>query len=209
VSAQRPTPDERRLRQAAVTKSTRLPPEHAEPTDAPDDTDDRAEAARRSRLEHQTQWVELQVRQAVDRGDFDRLPGAGKPLRGLDGAHDPNWWVKRLVEREQIADAVLPPALALRKEANELLGRIDRETTELGVRRLVSDFNQRVVEARRQLLGGPPVVTRTRDVELEVQGWRDRRAERLRRQRELLAAMTPPARPRRRWWTRLLPKGRA
>jgi hypothetical protein len=209
VSAQRPTPDERRLRQAAVTKSTRLPPEHAEPTDAPDDTGDRAEAARRSRLEHQTQWVELQVRQAVDRGDFDSLPGAGKPLRGLDGAHDPNWWVKRLVEREQIADAVLPPALALRKEANELLGRIDRETTELGVRRLVSDFNQRVVEARRQLLGGPPVVTRTRDVELEVRGWRDRRAERLRRQRELLAAMTPPAQPRRRWWSRLLPRGRA
>jgi hypothetical protein len=209
VSPQRRPPDERRIRQAAVTKSTRLPPEHAEPADTPDEADDRAEAARRSRLEHQTQWVELQVRQAMDRGDFDRLPGAGKPLRGLDGAHDPNWWVKRLVEREQIGDAVLPPALALRKEANELLDRIDRETTELGVRRLVSDFNQRVVEARRQLLGGPPVITRTRDVELEVRGWRDRRAERLRRQRELLAATTPPAQPRRRWWSRLLPRGLA
>jgi DnaJ homologue, subfamily C, member 28, conserved domain len=197
------------MRQAAVTKSTRLPPEHAEPADTPDESDDRAEAARRTRLKHQTQWVELQVRQAMDRGDFDRLPGAGRPLRGLDGGHDPNWWVKRLVEREQIGDAVLPPALALRTEANELLDRIDRETTELGVRRLVSDFNQRVVEARRQLLGGPPVITRTRDVELEVRGWRDRRAERLRRQRELLAATTPPVEPRRRWWKRLLPKGQA
>lgn len=209
MSPQRRTPDERRFRQAAVTRSTRLPPEHAEPADTPDEADDRAEAARRSRLEHHTQWVELQVRQAMDRGDFDRLPGSGKPLRGLDGAHDPNWWVKRLVEREQIGDAVLPPALALRKEANELLDRIDRETTELGVRRLVSDFNQRVVEARRQLLGGPPVITRTHDVELEVRGWRDRRAERLRRQRELLAATTPPAEPRRRWWSRLLPRGLA
>jgi hypothetical protein len=209
VSRQRPTPDERRLRNAAVTRGTRRPHEPAEPTDPPEDAHDRTEAARRNRLEHQTQWVDLQVRQAVERGDFDRLPGAGKPLRGLDGGHDPNWWVKRLVEREQIGDAVLPPALSLRKEANELLDRIDRETTELGVRRLVSDFNQRVVEARRQLLGGPPVVTRTRDVELEVRGWRDRRAERLRRQRELLAAMTPAAEPRRRWWARLFPKGPA
>ncbi len=41
----------------------------------------------------------------------------------------------------------------------------------------MADFNRRVVEARRQLQGGPPVVTPTRDAEAEVAAWRDRRRE--------------------------------
>jgi hypothetical protein len=68
------------------------------------------------------------------------------------------------------------------------------------VRRVLDDFNHRVVEARRQLLGGPPVVTPTREVEQEVAAWRARRAERLatvRRQGD-----DAPATPRRRWWRR-------
>ena len=43
------------------------------------------------------------------------------------------------------------------------------------VREAVEDFNRRVIEARRQLLGGPPVVTPTRDVDAEVRAWRERR----------------------------------
>ena len=47
------------------------------------------------------------------------------------------------------------------------------------MREAVEDFNRRVIEARRQLLGGPPVVTPTRDVEDEVRAWHERRAERM------------------------------
>ncbi len=47
------------------------------------------------------------------------------------------------------------------------------------MREFVEDFNRRVIEARRQLLGGPPVVTPTRDVDAEVRAWRARRAERM------------------------------
>ena len=43
------------------------------------------------------------------------------------------------------------------------------------VRQVLEDFNRRVVEARRQLLGGPPVVTRTRDVDAEIVRWQERR----------------------------------
>ena len=155
--------------------------------------------------------MDLQVRRAMERGEFDDLPGAGKPIRGLDGNHDPNWWVKSLIEREQIS-GVLPPALALRKEDAELDGALDREASEDGVRRAVEDFNRRVVDARRQLLGGPPVVTPTRDPEREVVAWRARRAERRDRQRELLQQAArregAPARghrDRRRWWRRRTP----
>lgn len=192
---------ERRLRQAAVTASTQQPP-----AVEPDDVDD--DEARSRRFEQRTLWLDQQVRRAIERGDFDNLPGAGKPLPGLDGTHDPDWWVKRLIAREQIS-AVLPPALALRKEDAELDARIDAESTEDGVRRLVDDFNRRVVDARRQLLGGPPVITLTREIEREVERWAQRRAERrerLRTQRQQHAAAAPaaaqPRRTRRWWWRR-------
>jgi hypothetical protein len=136
------------------------------------------------------------------RGDFDDLPGAGKPIRGLGGTHDPQWWVKGLIEREKIT-GVGPAALLLRKEDAELDARLDRETTAEGVRRTVEDFNGRVVSARRQLLGGPPVITATRDPDTEVAAWRERRAERRARQRQIREqAAQEAAEPagRRRWW---------
>jgi hypothetical protein len=189
---------ERRLREAAVTAHTRRPPE---PVDLDAEPEDKNEDAAADRIEQQALWVDLQVRQAMARGEFDNLPGAGKPLRGLDGTHDPDWWVKGLIERERIT-AALPPALALRNEDAELDAALDRETTEDGVRRTVADFNRRVVEARRQLLGGPPVVTPTRDVEQEVVAWRTRRAERRRVAREqrdhLSVPASAPGRPARR-----------
>jgi hypothetical protein len=127
-----------------------------------------------NRIRHQAQWVDQQVRQAMARGEFDDLPGAGKPIEGLGTDHDPDWWLKKLVEREQIT-GVLPEALQLRKDDLQLDALLDRQPNEEHVRRELTAFNRRVVEARRQLLGGPPVVTPTRDVEREVAAWRERR----------------------------------
>ncbi len=191
--------EERRLRRAAVAKATGQAPEPPEPE--ADDEDDDAPA---QRMEQQTLWVDLQVRKAMERGEFDNLPGAGKPIKGLGGTHDPDWWVKNLVERERIT-GVLPPALALRKEDAELDATLDRETTEEGVRRTVADFNRRVVEARRQLTGGPPVVTPTRDEDAEVAAWRARLVARREQQRRALEAQSPEGRSesgRRGWWGR-------
>jgi len=169
-----------------------------DPTDDDDAADDDSAAAQR--LEHQTLWVDMQVRRAIERGDFENLPGAGKPIRNLGATHDPDWWVKSLIEREKIT-GVLPPALALRKEDADFESVLDAEVTEAAVREHVDDFNRRVVAARRQLLGGPPVVTRTRDVDEELTAWRARRTERqerLRRQRQQSAAVAEPR--SRRWW---------
>src|SRR4051794_26317226 len=169
-----------------------------------------ARAAAAQRFEDQTLRVEAQVRQAMRRGDFDNLPGAGKPIKGLDGSHDPEWWVKSLIEREQLT-GLGPPAIQLRKEDAELDDRLDRISAEKEVRRVLDDFNARVVSARRQLQGGPPVVTATRDVDAEIEAWRQRRAERLQALRaanaKALSSPSPPAastdRPRKRsWWRR-------
>ena len=76
-------------------------------------------------------WIEAQIRVAMEGGAFDNLPGAGKPLpTGED--YDPDWWVKRLIERENIH--VAPPAIGLRREDAELDATLDRETREEGVR---------------------------------------------------------------------------
>jgi hypothetical protein len=117
------------------------------------------------------------VRQAMLRGEFDDLPLTGKPIPGLSGRHDPDWWLKAFIEREQIT-GVLPEALQLRKDDAALDDRLDAEHREERVREIVEEFDARVVEARRQLLGGPPVVTPTRDVETEVARWRERRRAR-------------------------------
>ena len=127
-----------------------------------------------ARIQHQARWVDLQIQQAMERGEFDNLPGAGKPLGDLGSPYDRDWWLKKLIEREQIT-GVLPAALQLRKDDATLDAELDRETAEPVVRKLVEDFNRRIIEARRQLQGGPPVVTKTRDVEVEVQRWRERR----------------------------------
>lgn len=156
-------------------------------------------SAAAARISQQASWVDLQVRQAMERGEFDDLPGQGKPIEDLGVEHDPDWWLKKLVEREQIA--ILPPALALRKEDAELDDRLDRITVEREVRRELEDFNRRVVETRRQLQGGPPVVTPTRDVEAELAAWRERRTARIEAQRAA-RAVRPPAPGKRSWWYR-------
>ena len=194
---------ERRLRTAALTNATRQPPE---PANVEEPVDEEPEERGRT-LEQRTLWVDQQIRSAMARGEFDDLPGTGKPIRGLETTYDPDWWVKNLIERERIT-GVLPPPLALRREDAELDEQLDRETAESEVRRTVEDFNRRVVEARRQLNGGPPVVTPTRDVDAEVAAWRERREARVARHRaaraaaEAAAGATAPSARRTRWWRR-------
>lgn len=146
-------------------------------------------------------YVEVVIQQAIRRGEFDDLPGAGKPLTGLD-RHDPDWWIRRKIEQERLT-GLGPPALSLRVESAELEGRLDAMHREPEVRAVLADFNARVIEARRQLLGGPPVVTPTRDVDAEVLAWRARRDARHRVQAEAAELRSEgEAERRRRWWRR-------
>ncbi|MDY0945688.1 DUF1992 domain-containing protein [Frigoribacterium sp. CFBP9039] len=150
--------------------------------DAP--TDNRTAAEMRA-------WARTAIDQAIARGDFDDLPLAGKPLPGLAGdTVDPDWWIRGLIEREGLT-GLAPPALSLRTEHASFEQTLDGLFAEAAVRAHVDDYNARIVEARRQLRGGPPVVTPTRDVDAEVLAWHRRRAER--RARE--AAEVPPPPP--------------
>jgi hypothetical protein len=135
------------------------------------------------------------VRDAMAQGKFDNLKYAGKPIPGLGESYDPDWWVKGLLQRENIS-GLGPPAILLRTEDAELDAKLDAQYTEQQVRDILQDFNRRVVDARRQLQGGPPVITKLRDVEEEVVLWRQRRASR---------TVEPPPAPEapRSWWQKL------
>ncbi|ALJ21626.1 J-domain-containing protein [Microbacterium sp. No. 7] len=169
--------------------------------DGADDTHDDASERRHAQDERDTtavptpdqraMYVETAIQQAMRRGDFDDLPGYGRPIEGLGDHHDPDWWIRRKIQREQLT-GLGPPALMLRVEHAELAERLDALTREHDVRAYVEDFNRRVVEARRQLLGGPPVVTPLHDPDAEVSAWHARRAARL--------PVAEPERPRRRRW---------
>jgi len=165
-------------------------------TEDPDAAKAEGDNAGQTTMEQHAHFVEMSIQQAIRRGDFDDLPGAGKPLKNLNQTYDPDWWIRQKIESEKLT-GLGPPALTLRTENAGLDARIDSATSEKQVRDLLEDFNKRVVHARRQLQGGPPVVTPPRDIDAEVVGWRSRRDARHRameeqreRQEAALAAMT-------------------
>jgi Domain of unknown function (DUF1992) len=120
-------------------------------------------------------WVERQIREAIERGEFDNLPGRGKPIKGLNGRDDENWWVKAYLEREQLP-LPLPTALTLRKEVTELAETLADVPDEESVREIVRGLNHRIAESHRIRVDGPPIVIGLVNVERAVSDWRGRRS---------------------------------
>jgi DnaJ-like protein len=119
-------------------------------------------------------WVERQIREATERGAFDNLPGAGKPIPDLDKPHDEQWWIRGKLRREDFA--WLPPTLALRKEAEDALQAAVAAGSEAEVRRILADINAKILDANRKAADGPPLNLAPFDVERAVARWRERRA---------------------------------
>jgi hypothetical protein len=193
-------PGDSRLNIARYQVDRMLSPEERAAAEAAEKSEE--DNAGQSSMEQRAQYVEMLIQQAIRRGDFDDLPGAGKPIENLHQVNDPDWWIRRKIERENIT-GLGPPALTLRTENEALDARLDAQHSERAVRELLEDFNRRIIHARRQLLGGPPVVTPVRDVDEELARWRERRDARRREAEEArvrdeaaLAAMTRKQRRR-------------
>ncbi|WEH43338.1 DUF1992 domain-containing protein [Streptomyces sp. AM 2-1-1] len=124
-------------------------------------------------------WVDRQINEAEQRGDFASLPGFGKPLPGLERAYDEDWWIKDKMRREGLS--VLPPALALRKEVEDVRRAVAGAVSERRVRELLVAVNEKIDEAVRMPPPGPPLTVGRFDVERAVEEWRTARAEEGRR----------------------------
>jgi hypothetical protein len=117
-------------------------------------------------------FVERQIREAQERGAFDNLPGAGKPIPGIDGPDDELWWVRQLMRRENLS--YLPPTLALHKEAEDVLAAVAAAPSEDAVREMVTRLNEKIARAIRVPTEGPPLNLMPLDVEAVVESWRER-----------------------------------
>ena len=55
--------------------------------------------------EPQELFVDRLIREAMESGDFDDLPGTGKPIPGAGGIDDANWWVREWIRRSREDDS--------------------------------------------------------------------------------------------------------
>jgi hypothetical protein len=118
-------------------------------------------------------WVDKQVREAEERGEFARLSGAGKPLPShVEAEYDELWWIKRKMVQEGLS--LLPPTLALRKEAEDALAAAYEAPSEAAARRIVTAVNTKIREALYNPLPGPPLGRKPYDVEAVAREWRAR-----------------------------------
>ena len=142
-------------------------------------------------------WVDQQISEAAERGAFDDLPGAGKPISRRGGT---DAWLQDYLRREGVSgDELLPTPLRLRKEVERLAASVQDLRSEQEVREVVKGLNRQIAEWRR-LPTGPPVYVRLVDEDAMVARWRDAR-------RGPPAPARPPAHPDppprpSRWWRR-------
>jgi hypothetical protein len=115
-------------------------------------------------------WIDRQIREGMEQGSFDDLPGTGRPLPGLDRPRDEMWWVRDKLRREQLS--YLPPTLAVRKELEDALAAVGRATREADVRELVEAINTRIRRVNATATAGPPSTVVPLDVEAVVERWR-------------------------------------
>jgi hypothetical protein len=115
-------------------------------------------------------WIDAQIRVAREQGAFDNLPGAGKPLPNLDQEYDPLWWVKQLLQREQVS--ILPPSLELLRKVEKELAAIEKLPDEATVRRRVAALNVEIAKVNATVMEGPPTRLSTLDVDKVVARWR-------------------------------------
>jgi hypothetical protein len=147
-------------------------------------------------------WVDRQIRDAADRGAFDDLPGAGKPLPEQGAPDDELWWVKNYLRREGVStDALLPTPLRLRKQIEQLPDTVRDLRSEQAVRDVVAELNRQVADWLRAPSG--PWTVRPVNADSIVRQWRA--------EREAATAGVAPTPPTTdnpssgptRWWQRL------
>ncbi|MFC3979910.1 DnaJ family domain-containing protein [Streptosporangium jomthongense] len=141
-------------------------------------------------------WIDRQIREATERGEFDNLPGAGKPIPGGGKQDDEMWWIKRKMQEENLSFP-LPGTLALRKDAEDSRATAVDARTEAEARKIIDELNARIRVAHGKPLSGPPVFQPTLDVEEVLAEWRERHPV-----EDLPASSEPPTRRRRSFFRR-------
>jgi hypothetical protein len=118
--------------------------------------------------------AEERIRDAQAAGQFDNLPGFGKPLPGIDEPYDEHWWIRDKLKREQLS--LLPPALAIRLDVEKTLRGLASLTRESEVRSAIAALNTRIEKSSFATAWGPPVDVLPLDADSLVEAWTASRA---------------------------------
>ena len=123
-----------------------------------------------------TSWIDRQINEAAERGSFDNLPGAGKPLPKRTEEDAAQAWLREYLRREGVsAEELLPTPLKLRKEIERLTESVQDLRSEQQVRQVAADLNRRILEWRR-IPVGPPLFLPLVNSDTLVSRWRDGQA---------------------------------
>ncbi|RRR98345.1 DnaJ family domain-containing protein [Glycomyces terrestris] len=125
--------------------------------------------------DRQARGVDRAIQEAEARGEFKNLPGAGKPLPGLDRPLHDDWWLHQQATRDNLGLDALPPALRLSKERETLPERLDALADEGEVRAVIAELNERIRKALIGPVEGPPLRFGLIDADEAVAAWRSRR----------------------------------
>lgn len=148
-----------------------------------------------------TSWIDQQINEAAQRGAFDDLPGAGRPLPKRTNEDAAQAWLRDYVRREGVSsDELLPTPLRLRKEIERLAGTVQDLRSEQEVRDAAAELNRQIVEWRR-IPEGPPIYLPLVDADALVSKWRDAQASASPSPSPSPAPPPAPS-PRPRWWRR-------
>lgn len=141
-------------------------------------------------------WLDKQIREGEQRGEFDNLPGKGKPLPDRGELRDPEWWARSYLAREGgPVDALLPESLQLRKEVERLSDTVGELPSERLVREHVAELNKRIVAWMRSP-SGPHVRVGPVNADEVVAEWKAAKPKPV----EPVAVVAPAK--KRRWWQR-------
>lgn len=120
-------------------------------------------------------WIERQISEAIERGEFDGLPGSGQPIRDLDARRDELAWIREKLRREKVAPPP-PPAIQIRIDVDAALASLGSVATEAEVRSLVEHLNDRIRTVNRTTVTGPPTTLGPMPVEEVLERWHRLRA---------------------------------
>jgi hypothetical protein len=120
-------------------------------------------------------WIDVQIREAKERGLFDELSGAGRPQANLRDASDPMWWAKQFLRREDVS--YLPPAIEVRVRAQKLREVLASFPSERAVREAVEVLNADIRRVNRTASEGPMTTQAPLDVAELLATWSASRAE--------------------------------
>lgn len=148
-------------------------------------------------------WLDKQVRESTERGEFDNLPGAGRPIP--PGAADDDWWLRNYLQREGVrGDALLPESIVLRRERERIQETVRDMRFEREVRDTVTELNDRIVRWLR-MPHGPYVPIGPLQADEVVATWRAERDAARAARTPVTPGRAPntEARTGRPWWRRL------